>query len=64
MVLLKAQFNKQKDSDVDSSESTSMASHARSIKYYVKLLIINLITNLNQYQYEKGIINIILNYYI
>jgi hypothetical protein len=42
MVLLKAQFNKQKD-----------------IKYYVELLSLN---NLNHYQYEKGLINIILNY--
>jgi ankyrin repeat protein len=57
-------FNKQKDSDVDSSESTSMASHARSIKYYVSLLIINHINKLNINQYEKGLINIILNYYI
>jgi hypothetical protein len=64
MVLLKAQFNKEKDSDVDSSESTSMASHARSIKYYVKLLITNHINNLNIFQYEKGLINIISNYYV
>jgi ankyrin repeat protein len=33
------------------------------IKYYIKLLIINLI-NKFQYLYEKGLINIILNYYI
>jgi ankyrin repeat protein len=33
----------------------------KDIKYYVELLTMN---NLNRYQYEKGLINIILNYYI
>jgi hypothetical protein len=36
----------------------------KDLKYYVKLLIINFINNLNINQYEKGLINIILNYYV
>ena len=36
----------------------------KDLKYYTKLLVTNHINNLNIFQYEKGLINIILNYYI